>query len=175
MKSIKPIMKRISIAITFILTVGMVGMGIAQKSQPSPPASAKGTIGDVNVEVSYFAPSARGRTVMGELVPFNEVWRTGANNATIIMFDKDVQVEGQGLPAGKYALFTIPGEDEWTIIFNKVTEQWGAFNYDEAEDALRVTVKPQDMDDFTETFNIGVVEDGIALTWENTMVKFTVE
>lgn len=168
-------MKQITLGITFLLTVGMIGMGMAQKNQPSPPASAKGTIGDVNVEVSYHAPSARGRTMIGEVEPYGKVWRTGANNATVITFDKDVSVEGQGLPAGKYALFTIPGKDEWTIIFNKVTDQWGAFNYDEGEDALRVTVQPEEMDEFVETFKIGVVEDGIALTWENTMVKFTVE
>ena len=168
-------MKNMRILFTILLAVGVAGFVSAQKNQPSPPATAKGTIGKMDVEVNYHAPSARGRTIMGDLVPYGQVWRTGANNATTISFSSDVKVEGKSLPAGKYALFTIPGESEWTIIFNKVTEQWGSFNYDEDEDALRVSVKPSKTGEFVETFHIDVVGDGVTLAWENTMVKFGVE
>lgn len=167
-------MKRITLLFTFLLTVGLAGMVQAQKNQPSPPATASGEIGDASVEIKYHAPSARGRTVMGELVPYGQVWRTGANNATVITVDSDVQVEGKNLPAGTYSLFTIPGENEWTIIFNKVVEQWGAFNYDQAEDVLRVSVSPMDTDSMVETFEINVVDDGVTMAWENTMVKVSI-
>ncbi len=168
-------MKHIKLVFTLLLAFGIAGLAQAQKNQPSPPATATGTIGAADVEISYHAPSARGRTVMGELVPYGSVWRTGANNATTISFSSDVTVEGKALPAGKYALFTIPGEDEWVIIFNKVTEQWGAFNYDEGEDVLRVSVAPSASSDFVETFKIDVVDDGVEMAWENTTVKFDVE
>lgn len=168
-------MKHVKLIFTFLLVAGVAGLSEAQKNQPSPPATASGTVGDADIEISYHAPSARGRTIMGDLVPYGEVWRTGANNATTISLSSDVKVEGQDLPAGKYALFTVPGENEWVVIFNKVTEQWGAFNYDEAEDALRVTVSPSETDEFVETFKFDVVGDGVTLAWENTMVKFNVE
>ncbi|MDT0632759.1 DUF2911 domain-containing protein [Rubrivirga sp. S365] len=107
----------------------------------SPNAVAGQTVGTTDVEVTYGRPSARGRAVFGELVPYGEVWRTGANEAATFTASDDVMVEGERLPAGTYALFTVPGEDAWTIIFNRTPAQWGAFDYDEAEDALRVQVE----------------------------------
>ncbi|UII32565.1 DUF2911 domain-containing protein [Fulvivirga ulvae] len=146
----------------------------AQKKMKSPPAQAKGQISGANVVIDYHQPSANGRTILGDLVPYDEVWRTGANNATTFEVDKDVKIEGQTLPKGKYALFTIPGKDEWTIIFNKNHNQWGSSNYDEAEDALRVNVKPTKTSKFVETFTINPEQDGVVLSWENTKVKFKV-
>ncbi len=168
-------MKYIKVIFTLMLAIGLMNLANAQKNQPSPPATASGTIGDASVEIKYHAPSARGRTIMGDLVPYGDVWRTGANNATTITFGSDVNVEGQSLAAGTYSMFTIPGENEWTIIFNKVVEQWGAFNYDEAEDVLRVTADASSTDEFVETFKIDVVSDGVTIAWENTMVKFNVK
>lgn len=147
----------------------------AQKTLKSPPAGAKGNVNGVDVEITYHQPSAKGRKVMGDVVPYGEVWRTGANNATTITFSKDVKIEGKTLAAGKYALFTIPGENEWTIIFSKNTNQWGSFNYDQSEDALRVKVKPGKTDKFVETFNIAVEDENVVLSWENTRVKFKIE
>lgn len=146
----------------------------AQKEQKSPPAKAKGQINGATVVIDYHQPSAKGRTVMGDLVPYDKVWRTGANNATTFEVDKDIKIEGQALPKGKYSLFTIPGENEWTIIFNKNPNQWGAYNYDKADDALRVKVKPAKTDKFIETFTISPEADGVVMTWENTKVKFKV-
>ena len=101
------------------------------------------TVGVTDVVITYGRPSVRGRTIYGDLVPYGEVWRAGANEATTITFEDDVMIEGEALSAGTYALFTIPTEDTWTVIFNENAEQWGAYGYDETQDALRVTVDPE--------------------------------
>jgi hypothetical protein len=108
----------------------------------SPNALVGQTVGTTDVYVQYGRPSARGRAVYGGLVPYGEVWRTGANEATTFTATADVMVEGQRLPAGTYALFTVPGENAWDVVFNETAEQWGSFGYDESADALRVTVQP---------------------------------
>ena len=110
--------------------------------RPSPNAVVGQTVGTTDVTVTYGRPSVRGRAVFGELVPYGAVWRTGANEATTVTVSDDVLVEGERLPAGTYALFTVPGEATWTVVFNRTANQWGAFRYDEAEDALRVEVEP---------------------------------
>ena len=92
--------------------------------------------------ISYSSPAVKGRPVWGALVPWDQVWRTGANEATTFKTSTDMQVEGKPLPAGTYALFTIPHQDRWTVVFNKQAEQWGAFNHDKAADVLSVDVTP---------------------------------
>lgn len=144
------------------------------QEKASPPATATGNVDGVDITIDYHQPSAKGRKIMNGLVPYGQIWRTGANNATTIEFSEDVKIKGNTLPAGKYALFTIPSENEWVIIFNKNTDQWGAYNYQEKEDALRVKVKPSKVE-MVETFVINVVDDGVELKWENTAVKFSVE
>lgn len=161
-------MKRIAFLTLAFAT--MITAVLAQDKPASPKAEATGKIGAANVKVTYCQPSARGRKIMGGLVPYGEVWRTGANEATTIEFDKPVKIEGKELPAGKYALFTIPGENEWTVIFNKDTKQWGAYNYKDKDDALRVKVKPSQAPSFVETFNISIGKDEIVMKWENTAV-----
>jgi hypothetical protein len=165
---------------TNILVVALVtGVALScaqdKSKRPSPPASASGTIDGVVVNIEYSQPSVRGRKIMGGLVPYGEVWRTGANEATTISFSHDVKIEGQPLPAGKYTLFTIPGETEWSIIFNKKLGQWGAYDYPKYKDqnALVVKVKPEPVP-FTEVFTIEVGSHSVTLKWENTAVSFTV-
>lgn len=147
----------------------------AQKKVKSPAAKAEGKVGAANISIDYHQPSARERKIMGGLVPYGQVWRTGANNATVFNVDRDIIVEGQRLPKGKYALFTIPNEEEWTIIFNKKHDQWGAFNYNEEDDVLRVKVQPEETDEFGETFTIDLEDNDVVLFWENTRVRFRVE
>jgi hypothetical protein len=149
---------------------------LAQEKKLSPPAKVEGEIGNVKVKIDYHQPSARGRQIMGGLVPYGEVWRTGANNTTTIEFSDPVKIEGKELPKGKYALFTVPGENEWVIIFNK-TVAWGAYQYKAAEDVLRVSVKPAKTTNFVETFTISLDKgkDAIKLEWENTSVSFKVK
>lgn len=144
---------------------------IAQKPMPSPPAKAEGMIDGIKVTIDYHQPSAKGRKIMGGLVPYGEVWRTGANATTSIEFSTDAKLEGKPLPKGKYALFTIAGENEWTIIINK-TIKWGHFSYSEADDVLRVKVKPGKTADFVETFTIAVEGKKVVMSWENTKVAF---
>lgn len=147
---------------------------IAQDKKPaSPPAKAEGTIDGIKVTVDYSAPSAKGRKIMGELVPYGKVWRTGANATTAIEFSGDVKVEGKALAKGKYGLYTIPGENEWTIIINKVATG-SPYDYSDKQDALRVVVKPGKTKSFVETFNVAVEKNTVVLAWENTSVSFKV-
>ena len=141
--------------------------------RPSPPAVAEGEINGVKIRVDYSQPSVKGREVWGKLVEYNKVWRTGANEATTIAFDKDVLIEGQKLKAGKYALFTIPTATEWTVIFNTRHTQWGAFDYNAQEDALSVKVKPT-TNEPTEKMLFKVENDNVSLSWERLKVSFKV-
>jgi hypothetical protein len=162
---------------TYLLTLlafTAVLVNAQDKKVPSPPAKAEGKGGAATVTIDYSQPSAKGRKIMGGLVPYGEVWRTGANKSTTITVSAPVKIEGQDLAVGTYALFTIPGENEWTIIINK-TIAWGHFSYKQADDVLRVKVKPTKTDSFVETFNISVVNDQVVMKWENTQVAFSVK
>ncbi|RYU83300.1 DUF2911 domain-containing protein [Hymenobacter persicinus] len=147
-----------------------------KSKRPSPPATVTTTVGAATVTIDYSRPAMKGRKVFGELVPYNAVWRTGANEATTFTVDKPVKIEGQTLPAGKYALFTIPTATEWTIIFNKTANQWGAFKYDPKQDALRVKVKAKKTAAPVEQFTITADKAGkVSLMWENSQADFMVK
>src|SRR5262245_33768580 len=120
--------------------------------QPSPGASVKERVGVTAISIDYSRPSVRERKIFGGLVPFGQVWRTGANAATKITFGTDVKLGGTPVPAGSYALFTIPGEAEWTVILSKVVDgQWGSYAYNPKDDQTRVTAKPIAMAEPMET------------------------
>lgn len=144
----------------------------------SPNATVGQTIGVTEVTIRYGRPSVRGRDIFGGLVPFGEVWRTGANEATTISFSTPVHIEGQALDAGTYGFFTIPGPDQWTLIFNETAEQWGAYNYDAGQDALRVQVTPQSasaQELLTFSFhNVTDTSATAALRWAETRVPFEI-
>lgn len=164
------------LTIAFFISAFSASAQDDKSKRASPPAKASAQVGDAQVVIDYSQPSVKGREIFGSLVPYNEVWRTGANEATIFEVDKDVIIEGQPLPAGKYALFTIPGEDEWTIIFNKTAQQWGAFDYDQAQDALRVKVKPEKAPQQAEKLTFEVDPSGeVTMVWADTEVDFQVE
>jgi hypothetical protein len=122
----------------------------------SPPASVRDQIGVTTVEIEYGRPGVKGRTIFGDLVPYGEVWRTGANAATQITLDTDVTFGGQALKAGTYALFTIPGQQLWTVILNSATEQWGSYGHDPALDVVRVDVKSETLAEPVETMRLGI-------------------
>jgi hypothetical protein len=168
------IMKISQLAFVTIL-VALMSSSFAQDKPMSPKDTVVNVINGVKTEIVYCRPSARGRKMVGGKDPYGQVWRTGANEATTIAFSKNVLIEGKPLPAGKYALFTIPNENEWTVIFNKVNDQWGAYNYNQSEDALRVSVKPKKAPKFVETFTITPEKDQVSLTWENFYVAFKVK
>jgi hypothetical protein len=150
-------------------------LSYSQEKSLSPLETLELKLDGVKTTIVYCRPSARGRTMIGGKEPFGEVWRTGANAATTVEFAKDVTVEGKTLPAGKYSLFSIPNEQEWTIIFNTVPSQWGAYDYDKSKDALRVSVKVERPKRFVEQFTIAPENDRVSLTWENYRVAFTVK
>jgi hypothetical protein len=139
------------------------------KKPLSPAQQVKYTTGGKTITVNYGAPSVRGRAIMGTLVPYGKVWRTGANAATVLTTDTDLMIGSLHVPAGKYSLYTIPGEKEWTLIVNKKTGQWGT-DYDETQDLGRVkmTVAPR-LETPVEQFGITVGKT-LDLTWENTKV-----
>ena len=146
-----------------LLLVIFATASFVQAQPASPKAEVEGSIGTTKVKIVYCRPSAKGRKIMGGLVPFGEVWRTGANAATTIEFDKAVKIEDKDLPAGKYELFTIPNADEWTIIIQKYGKQMGAFTYKKENDVLRVNVKPAKTDAFVETFTISTGKDNVEM------------
>jgi hypothetical protein len=150
-----------------------------KKIRVSPKAGVFQTLGITDVDVSYSRPGVKNRKIWGELVPYNKVWRAGADEATKITFSTDVTIEGKKLPAGAYGFFAIPGENEWTLIFNKIADQWGAFTYNESEDALRIKVKPVSNSNqewllysFTDMTSTSAQ---LNLIWEKLKVSFKIE
>jgi len=147
---------------------------------PSPEGVVKQRVGFTDIEVVYSRPSAKGRKVFGGLVPYGEVWRTGANTATKVTFSTPVKIGNQEVPAGSYALFTIPGEREWTVILNRVTGEWGAYSYKEAGDVMRVKTRPAAAAQSVETFTIELNDirtesATLYLTWESTRVPVRID
>ena len=145
---------------------------------PSPPAFVEQTLTNGTVvSVDYSQPSVKGRTIGKDLDPMEgKVWRSGANEATVFEVSKNVKAEGNDLPAGKYGLFTIMNGDEWTIIFSKTWNQWGAFSYKEADDALRVKVKGGKTKAFAEKLTYTISKDGkVSLMWGDKQVDFKVK
>jgi len=146
----------------------------------SPACTLKQRVGLTDIEVVYSRPGVKGRDIFGGIVPYGKVWRTGANAATKITFSAPVKLNGIDIPAGSYALFTIPGADEWTVIINKGAQQWGAFQYDEKADVARFKVKPLPIAEAIETFTIEFnrIRDESAvlnLIWAHTVVPINVE
>jgi hypothetical protein len=169
-------MKNKTIAFGFVLALAGIFLTstIMAQAQPqaSPPATAKGMAKGANITIKYSSPSVKGRKIWGDLVPYDKVWRAGANEATIFETDKDIKIEGKPLPKGKYSLYAIPGEKEWTIIFNSATGQWGinrdgTTTQDPAKDVLRVKVHSKKSSAFTEKLVYTISDKGFDLIWEN--------
>ena len=136
-------------------------------SRVSPLVETEGKVGQADIVIQYSSPAVKGREIWGGLVPYGKIWRTGANEASVFSTDEDLKIQDKVLPKGKYSLFTIPGEEEWVIVFNSVWDQWGAFKYDESRDVLRVTVKPSKVAAFYEQLSLGIENRSIVLRWEN--------
>lgn len=173
---------------TIIFTMLLIGLSslesYSQKKEEvriSPKASVQQIVGFTKITVDYSRPGVKGRAIWGNLVPYNSVWRAGANEATKITFATDVKINGKKLKAGNYSFFAIPTEKNWTVIFNKVADQWGAFEYNDVEDALRVEVTPEKENNCWQewlAYTIMKTSDKTAvirLEWEKLKVPFTVE
>ena len=150
-----------------------------QMPQASPSAKISQKVGLTDVTADFSRPSTKGRKIFGELVPFGEVWRTGANGATILTFSTEVIVGGQKVPAGSYALYSIPGKSTWTIILSKNTKLWGAIGYNQSEDQVRFNVTPSKTSNKYESFelsfnNLTDNSADLSIKWEQTRVDFTI-
>jgi hypothetical protein len=174
-------MKKISTLLFTALTILTTSNAFSQPGLPqaSPAASVSQTFGNTKVQVDYHCPGVKGRTIWGGIVPYDSVWRTGANEATTINFSTDVMVGGQKVKSGKYALFTIPGRGSWTVIINSDADQWGAYSYDKSKDIVRFTVSPEMTTDSKErlAFYIDATNDStghVTLRWEKAKVGFDV-
>lgn len=173
--------KNFRYSLTVVLALLCIQFSFAQINVPSnsPQATFSQKIGLADVTIKYSRPSAKGRKVMGDLVPYGALWRTGANEATKFKISDELTIEGKKLAAGEYAIYTQPGQDEWTIIFNKNTSLWGIDGYNETEDAIRFNVKAINNPRHIETFTINIADvtmngASIEIMWENTLVKFNV-
>jgi hypothetical protein len=169
------IMKLLRKNLLFLVVLFSTAFINAQEKPKSPPEKATGTINAAKIEINYGSPSVRGREIWGELVPFGEIWRAGANQATTFETDKDISIEGSKLPAGKYSFFVIPNKTECVIIFNKEPKQWGTSKYKEKEDQLRITVKQKNVDSSTEKLVYSINTNDIALSWANWIIGFDVK
>jgi hypothetical protein len=171
----------LSLALAVLASAGARLQAQQVQFPPASPASKLVEhVGLTTIEIDYSRPGVKGRKVFGGLVPYGQVWRTGANAATKVTFSTEVLFGGEVVPAGTYGLFTVPGEKQWTVILNKGSEQWGSYNYSEGADVARVTGKVAPLTDPVETFTITVQDIGsqtanLVLAWEKTMVKVEME
>jgi Protein of unknown function (DUF2911) len=162
---------------TLALVVVVIGVAVffllRYSASRSPAAVAESSQNGLSIKVKYCQPSKRDRVIFGKVVPYDKLWRTGANAATMIELGRDVLVAGQPLPKGRYSFFTIPTPTDWTVIFNRQTGQWGVF-YKEEKDALRVTVPTRGYPSGAEQFFVGFEPQpggmNMLLTWEQTQV-----
>jgi hypothetical protein len=167
----------------FLLLTGSISTAFAQQiqmPQASPSAKIAQQVGLSNVTADYSRPSTKGRKIFGELVPFGQVWRAGANGATLLTFSTAVVISGKNVPAGQYALYAIPNKSEWTMILSKNTELWGAIGYNESDDLLRFNVTPNKLSRNYETMEITFADmtdtgANLSIKWETTRVDFRIE
>ncbi len=159
-----------------LLVGNSVSAQVDKSKRLSPPAKVSETLNNgVVVTIDYSQPSLKNRTIGKDIAPFGKIWRTGANEATVFEVNKNVTIEGKALPAGKYSLYTIPGENEWTIIFNKTWDQWGTV-YKEELDQLRVSVKPETTESPKEQLTFMISKNGeVSIEWGKTEVEFEVK
>lgn len=171
-------MKKMVKKLTVLCAVFLfTGAAMAQEAKKASPAeSVSGKINAATITINYSSPSVKGRKIWGELEPYGQVWRAGANEATTFETDKAIQVEGKTLPAGKYSFFLIPEENGiWTAIFNKEPNQWGAFKYEESKDQLRVKVKTKALPANQERLVYKINKDGFELDWAKTSVPVSIK
>jgi hypothetical protein len=166
----------------FVALLGAANFANAQGAKFPQPSSGQTITQDFGlgkITLTYSRPNVKGRKIFGGMEPMGVVWRNGANAATRIKFTDAVKIEGKDLPAGEYGLFSIPGKNEWTVIFNKIADQWGAYEYKESDDVLRVKVKTTSLKDKVETLTMqfsAVSETSAQLNmmWENSAYSINI-
>lgn len=136
-----------------------------KEQRTSPLTFVSGTVAGARISIQYGAPSVKGRSIWGDLVPFGEVWRLGANEATWIETEKTFRVAGKTLKPGKYGLFCVPNDSAWTLIVNREWDQWGAYFYSESADVLRIEVPVKSEDIFSEVLRFGIANGELCFNW----------
>ncbi len=172
--------KRIAFVASLIILFATAAFAQMGKSRPSPPASAKCDLGaGKTIETNYSSPRMKGRKIYGELVPFGEVWRTGANEATTFVTSADVEVGGKTVPAGSYTIFTVPNQDKWTLIINKKTGEWGIPYKYESDELARVDMKvsklPSPLENFTISYDKSANGCTMHIDWESTRASVDIK
>lgn len=165
--------KNFAMVVTIACCLTLLAAAQEKKAPASPPANAECKFSDgKSVKTEYSSPRAKGRKIYGGLVPYGEVWRTGANSATTFVTDTDLTVGGKTVPAGNYTIFTVPNQDKWTLIINKKTGEWGIPYKYEADELARVDMKVSKTSSPVENFTIAFDQSGnqctLNLDWENT-------
>jgi len=174
-------LKHFSVAIlTLVLLLTSFTAAQQDKSKrPSPPGTAEVTLKGSKITIDYSRPSMKGRKIVGELLPYGKVWRTGANEATTLTTETALNIGGTNVPAGKYTLYTLPSEGTWKLIINKQTGQWGTV-YDESQDLARVDLKKSEIQSPVEQFTISFKKNNdstadLVLQWETTQLSVAVK
>ena len=160
-----------------ILSIQGANAQDVKTAKPSPPAKVSEKLkSGATITIDYSQPSVKGRTIGKDLEPMDgKVWRTGANDATVFETDKDITVNGEKLPAGKYGFFTLLEGSDVTVIFNKTWKQWGAFKYSAADDALRIKTKVKEESPAAEKLTFSISQKAVSFVWGNKKVEFPVK
>lgn len=159
------------LAFGFLLVTNAI---FAQEAKPSPAATAEGTINGAKITIKYSSPAVKGRKIFGGLLPYDQVWRAGANEATVFTTDKKIMVGGKPLDAGSYSIYAIPGTKVWKVIFNSETGQWGT-KHDAAKDLLTVSTMAVKTPALVERLKYEITPKGIVLIWENVSVPVAIK
>ena len=164
------------LAFVLVLLSSNLACSGQMEKRKSPLDSVSAGLDGTEVSLTYSRPSKKGREIFGGLVPYGKIWRTGANEATVLETEGALRLPNDDiLEPGQYALFTIPGPDQWTVIINGVPDQWGAYNYDADQDVSRFQIKPQQIDEVTEQMTFQINDKGIiTLSWDSTRLQFKV-
>jgi hypothetical protein len=158
------------------MTISVNAFAQEAKKPASPAMTATGKIKDADITINYSSPSVKDRKIWGDLVPYDKVWRAGANEATTFETSKDITVQGKKLPAGKYSFFLVPkASGAWTAVFNKEPKQWGAYKYDQAKDALRVDVNAKTLKTKQEALVYKINKNGFTMDWDQISVPIEVK
>ena len=173
-----PIKRAVAMIFTLLINLSLLSQGVEQRVSPVGLASV--SYKDSYIKITYGQPSKKKREIFGSLVPYNEVWRTGANEATEITFTRDAIIMEKNIPAGTYSLFTIPNQEEWTIILNKGVGLWGSYNYNSKQDLHRCTVPVRKLDEISyETLNISFNERNnladLNICWDDICVTLPIQ
>jgi Protein of unknown function (DUF2911) len=168
-----------TLSVCLLICSAAVANAQDKSSRPSPPAKAECKLGGKNITVDYSSPRAKGRKIFGGLVPYGQVWRAGANEATTFVTSSDITVGGKAVPAGKYTIFAIPGEDKWTLVISKKTGEWGTAYPGPDNDLARIDMKVSKTSAPVENFTIAFDQNGNAcamrLEWENTQASVDIK